>query len=136
MQTRPHPSCNAGFMSLRPLPAGHSGARTPRYKRTLSSPAVQPQGAAERVEVAGGLAARDPPVPLLADGGGEAQLEDRVERAVGVLQDGTEQPVDLRSRHAAEREPGVEVDVTDTVQRKGHGVHLHVALEQPPVDAL
>ena len=37
------------------------------------------QPAAERLEVAGRLAAQVAPLPLLADGGGEAELEDRVE---------------------------------------------------------
>ena len=36
----------------------------------------------------------------------------------------------------AQRQPRVEVDVAHAVEREGHGVHLHVALEQPPVDAL
>ena len=52
----------------------------------------------ERLEVARGLTARLPPLPLLADGGREAQLEDGVERVVGVAEHGTEEPVDLAFR--------------------------------------
>ena len=35
-----------------------------------------------------------------------------------------------------ERQPRVEVDVAHPVERERDGVHLHVALQQPPVDAL
>ena len=51
----------------------------------------------ERVQVARGLAPRHPPGVLLADRRGEAQLQQRVEGAVGGLQDRAEQPVDLGS---------------------------------------
>ena len=42
------------------------------------------------------------PLPLLADRGGEAQLEDRVERLVGVGEHRAEQPVELVGRHRAD----------------------------------
>ena len=60
-----------------------------RRTRLLLEPA--PEG----LEVAGRLAPRDPPLPLLADGGGEAELEDRVERLVGVGEDGAQDAVEL-----------------------------------------
>ena len=76
------------------------------------------------------------PLPLLADRRAEAQLQDGVERLVGVRQHRPEQPVQLVGGDGRERQPRVEVDVAERVDAEGDGVHPEVALEQPPVDAL
>ncbi len=67
--------------------------------------------------------------------GGEAELEDGVERLVGVGQHGAEDPVELVVVHRCQRQPRLEVDVAVAVDGEGDGVHPQVALEQPPVDA-
>ena len=96
-------------------------------------PGLEP--AAEGLEVAGRLAPRQPPLPLLADRAGEAELEDGVERVVGLREHRAEEPVELVVADRRERQPGVEVDVAGVVDGEGDGVHLQVALEQPAVDA-
>ena len=60
----------------------------------------------------------DPPLPLLADRRGEAELEDGVERLVGVRQHRAEQPVDLLGRDRGQRQPPVEVDVAEVVDAR------------------
>ena len=136
----------------RPRHGGHAargaGARRPARHRAAphlarsadpSASAVAVallEPAAERLEVAGGLAAALAPLPLLADRGGEAELEDRVERLVGVGQHRAEQPVDLVGGDRAQRQPAVEVDVADRVDGERDAEHLQVPLQQPAVDPL
>src|SRR4051794_38233228 len=91
---------------------------------------------AERLEVPGRLAPELAPLPLLADRRGEAELEDRVERVVGVGQHRAQQPVQLLGGDRRERQPAVEVDVAEPVDGERDGVHPQVALEQPAVDPL
>ena len=95
-------------------------------------PGLEP--AAEGLEVAGRLAPGDPPLPLLADRGGEAELEDRVERLVGVGEHGAEDAVELVGVDRGQRQPRLEVDVAVAVDGERDGVHPEVALEQPAVD--
>ena len=120
-----------------PARAGATGRprarRRPRRRADGVGAALQP--AAERLEVGGRLAAQVAPLPLLADRGGEPQLEDGVERLVGVGQHRPEQPVQLVGRHRRQRQPGVEVDVAEPVDGERHGVHPQVPLQQPAVDA-
>ena len=94
------------------------------------------QPAAERLEVAGRFAAQLAPLPLLADRGGEAQLEQGVEGLVGVGEHRAEQPVELVGRDGGQRQAAVEVDVAERVERERDAVHPQVALEQPAVDPL
>ena len=76
------------------------------------------QPATEGVEVAGGLAALDPPLVLLADRDGEAELEEHVEGPVRVLDHGAEQPVDLVRGHRGQRQPPAEIDVPELVDAR------------------
>src|SRR5215213_348697 len=80
-------SATCGVHQLaRPVPGS-----TPDRVRLLQPPA-------EGLEVSGGLPSGAAPLPFAADRGGETQLEDRVERLVGVGQHRTEQPVELLGR--------------------------------------
>ena len=90
----------------------------------------------EGLQVLQRFAARHPPRPLLADGGGEAEFEQGVEVVVRRLHHLTEDAVEFIGVDHVERHPADEVDVADVVQRVGHPVEPAVALEQKPVNAL
>src|ERR687898_2226706 len=87
----------------------------------------------ERGEVAGRLAAGQPPGPLTADRLGETELQDRVERRVGSIEYDAEEPVELRRRHRVQRQAPDQVDVSGPVDGERHAGEPGVALEQPPM---
>src|SRR5690606_1574368 len=98
--------------SVAPAPARFPGGR-PSQRLVPGSGGARGAGVVrapgevgEGLQVAGRLAARDPPLVLLADGGGEAQLQESVEGAVGRLQDLAEQAVDLLGGDRGQRQPG------------------------------
>src|SRR5580704_19051407 len=92
--------------------------------------------AGERAQVGQALAAFDPPGPLPADRGAEAELEGRVEVLVGVAEHAAEQPVDVRGRDRRQRQPPGQVHVAHRVQGEMDPVHAAVALQQEAVERL
>src|SRR5271167_3254992 len=87
-------------------------------------------------QVGQALAALDPPGPLAADRGAEAELERRVEVLVGVAEHAAEQPVDVRGGDSGQRQPPGQVHVAHRVQGEVDPVHAAVALEQEAVERL
>ena len=125
--------------------SGSGRSRTGSASRRPTSPSADPT---RRRVVSPARASRGRPrgcgwtrrgscaTPTRADRRREAQLEDRVERLVGVGQHRAEQPVELVGGDRAQRQPAVEVDVADGVDRERDAEHPQVALEQPAVDPL
>src|SRR5690349_5305690 len=89
----------------------------------------------EGLEVGQRLPPLRPPGVLAADGGGEAELEEGVEVAVGGLEDLAEDPVELVRAHRDERDAADEVDVADPIERFVYAVEAGVVLHHVAVDA-
>src|ERR1039457_7132802 len=87
----------------------------------------------EGTQVGQALAALGAPRPFPPDGGGEAELQGRVEVVVGVAEQAAEQPVDVGR---AERPPPGQVHVPRRVEGEVDPVHAPVALEQETVEGL
>ena len=84
----------------------------------------------ERLQVAQRLPALDPPVPLAADRGAEADLQHGVEVVVGVAEHRAEDAVELLGGHRGVRQPAGQVDVADVVDGVRDAVHAGVVLQQ------
>src|SRR5258708_35097901 len=114
-------------------PGIHRGlSRLPRAVAAVVVVRVGEPG--ERLQVGQALAPLDPPRPLPADRGCEAEHQSRVEVLVRVAEHAAEHPVDLVGGDRAPRQPPHQVDVTDRVQREVHAAHAATALEQEAVE--
>ena len=89
----------------------------------------------EGAQVGQALPPLDPPRPLLADRGGEADGQGRVEVLVRVGQHAAQDPVHLRGAHRGEGQPAHQVHIPGRVEREMDPVHPAAALEQEPVEA-
>src|ERR1035437_6669222 len=90
----------------------------------------------ERLEVAQRLAARGAPRPLPSDRGGEAELEQGVEVAVGSLENLTQNSVELIGGDVLACDPAHQVDVADLVDCVGDPEQPPVATQQKRVHVL
>ena len=89
---------------------------------------------AKGVEIAGRLAPSGTPRPFAPDRGRKAHPNDGVERAVGVLEDGTENPIDLVTRDCVKWHVSRKIDVAQRIQRERDAVHPCVSLKQPTMN--
>ena len=115
--------------------AGRGRRRSRRSRELLRTPSSSQPRKASRLRVDSPREIRHSHSLRIDDG--EPELEDRVERLVGVGQHRAEQPVDLLGGDRGQRQPARRGRCRRGGRwRRRRAYMLEVALEQPPVDAL